>query len=74
MSKQVPLIYYQGAERIVLGMVIVEDDGSLTAQVASDYWPIVKEWLNPKVAEFAIMPVRPNVMRIGYQNLKNKEK
>lgn len=35
-SKQVPLVIYKGGERIVVGMAIVNPDGSIQAQIAKD--------------------------------------
>jgi hypothetical protein len=58
MGKQVPLVMYKGGVRTVLGMASVQDDGSITAQVTKDHWPLVKDLFLPNIGEFSISPFR----------------
>lgn len=61
-AKQVPLVMYKSGVRTEIGMVQVEDDGSIVAQVAKDHWPLVREYLMPNVGDFSINPVSAKII------------
>jgi len=70
MGKQLPLVMYKDGRRIVLGKAVVEDDGSITAQVVKDAWaiPEIKDLFKPGIGQFSIVPDRTSEDRLLHKN------
>lgn len=69
MGKQVPLVMYRRGVRTQLGMASVEDDGSISAQVERELWPMVKNLFLPGVGEFFIAPAqKPDPAKLKAQD------
>lgn len=55
-SKQIPLVIYKSGTRNVVGMAIVAEDGSITAQVAKDHVKDVREYFYPTLDNLSLNP------------------
>lgn len=65
-SKQVDLVLYKGGERIVIGKVALNPDGSFQGQIARDIRAEVKLILSEGIGDISINPIP----RKQYNNVK----
>lgn len=56
LGKQISMVIYRHGVRVEVGKAIVNDDGSIEAQITKDAWPEIKEYVLPKIGEFSLVP------------------
>lgn len=61
MTKPVPIVVYKGGVRTIVGLAMVEPDGSLQAQIAKDHWSIIKDVFRLESGEFVLSPAPASV-------------